>query len=54
MQKLNMDDIERNKSNIGRPLETLHAFVMDAYMNPLPIGIPGELYIGGEGVARGM
>ncbi|QPK87040.1 amino acid adenylation domain-containing protein [Bacillus velezensis] len=52
-KKLNMDDIERNKSNIGRPLETLHAFVMDAYMNPQPIGIPGELYIGGEGVARG-
>lgn len=52
-KKLNMEDIERNKSNIGRPLETLHAFVMDAYMNPQPIGIPGELYIGGEGVARG-
>ncbi|QBG56334.1 non-ribosomal peptide synthetase [Bacillus amyloliquefaciens] len=52
-KKLSMDDIEKNKSNIGRPLDTLHAFVMDAYMNPQPIGIPGELYIGGEGVARG-
>lgn len=52
-KKLSAADIAKNKSNIGRPLSTLQAYVMDAHMNLLPIGVPGELYIGGEGVARG-
>ncbi|MBL3646967.1 non-ribosomal peptide synthetase [Bacillus sp. RHFS10] len=52
-KKLSAADIAKNNSNIGRPLSTLQAYVMDAHMNLQPIGVPGELYIGGEGVARG-
>ncbi|MCY7976060.1 non-ribosomal peptide synthetase [Bacillus inaquosorum] len=52
-KKLSAADIAKNKSNIGRPLSTLQAYVMDAHMNLQPIGVPGEMYIGGEGMARG-
>ncbi|MFP7234280.1 amino acid adenylation domain-containing protein [Bacillus subtilis] len=52
-KKLSAADIAKNKSNIGRPLSTLQAYVMDAYMKLQPIGVPGEMYIGGEGVTRG-
>ena len=38
---------------IGRPLPNTQAYVVDRYGNPQPIGIPGELYLAGEGLARG-
>jgi amino acid adenylation domain-containing protein len=38
---------------IGRPLPNSQVYILDPHMQPTPIGIPGELYIGGAGVARG-
>ncbi|HEX3282864.1 MAG TPA: amino acid adenylation domain-containing protein [Pyrinomonadaceae bacterium] len=38
---------------IGRAISNSYVYVLDQHLNPAPIGIPGELYIGGDGVARG-
>ena len=38
---------------IGRPFPHLQTYILDRYHQPVPIGIPGELYIGGDGLARG-
>lgn len=46
-------DPEVRSIPIGRPIGNTQVYIMDRHQRPVPIGVPGELYIGGDGLARG-
>eukprot|EP00833_Pecoramyces_ruminatium_P016089 jgi/Orpsp1_1/1190121/evm.model.d7180000076720.1 len=45
---------EKNmKITIGKPIRNCKIYILDKYLNPVPIGVEGEIYIGGYGVGKG-
>ncbi|MCX8130967.1 MAG: SDR family NAD(P)-dependent oxidoreductase [Clostridia bacterium] len=38
---------------IGKPIANTKVYILDSHLNPMPIGMPGELHIAGDGLARG-
>jgi amino acid adenylation domain-containing protein len=46
-------DMELNVSNIGKPIPTLSVYILDKHLKLVPVGVRGEIWVGGGGVSRG-
>jgi amino acid adenylation domain-containing protein len=51
--RVHSDALPRPTVPIGAPLPNREVHILDAHLNRVPVNVPGELYIGGQGVTRG-